>query len=392
MLTLQLPPIGNPESNLMPGMAAPIPPEPAPASPPGPIETAWAWSGGFPNIPDSSVPGLVQSEVPGSWVYDFDPGTGSARATFSGEVQFTTGGAAGSVSSFNTRTGAVVLTAADVTGVGALVNPNVTLTGNPTAPTQTAGTSNTTIATTNFVGAAIAAQAAITSANFLPLTGGTVTGTTTFSVSATFTQGFNSQNEGLISYVGQNYGSPGLIIRDLTNVAGVLRLGGDASGTNGMALLQASNGNLAIGNSTGGMLPQVNINTQYFTPTSNNLYYCGVAAQAWTQVATYATFNPSSAQHKSHIRELPDNCLKFVSNLRPKRYRITNGPTEERDINHFGFIAEDVARVLGTGKDFGGHKGEGPEQMIAYNQLVAVLWRAVQELAGKVETLEMARA
>ena len=61
------------------------------------------------------------------------------------------------VSTFNTRSGDVVLEAADVVGVGGLVNPSVGLTGNPTCPTQPPGTNLPVIANCEFVMAAIAA-------------------------------------------------------------------------------------------------------------------------------------------------------------------------------------------------------------------------------------------
>jgi hypothetical protein len=65
--------------------------------------------------------------------------------------------AAGIVSSFNTRTGAVTLTLADVTGVGGAPITSPALTGTPTAATATAGTSTTQLATTAFVANAVAA-------------------------------------------------------------------------------------------------------------------------------------------------------------------------------------------------------------------------------------------
>jgi Chaperone of endosialidase len=61
------------------------------------------------------------------------------------------------VASFNTRTGAVVLTAADLTGAGGALSNNAALTGIPTAPTATVGTQNTQIATTAFVASMVAA-------------------------------------------------------------------------------------------------------------------------------------------------------------------------------------------------------------------------------------------
>ena len=62
--------------------------------------------------------------------------------------------AAGGVTSFNTRAGAVTLTLADVTGAGGAPLASPAMTGTPTAPTAAAGTSNTQVATTAFVSAA----------------------------------------------------------------------------------------------------------------------------------------------------------------------------------------------------------------------------------------------
>jgi hypothetical protein len=61
------------------------------------------------------------------------------------------------VTSFNTRTGAIVLTTADVTGAGGAPSASPALTGIPTAPTAATADSSTTLATTAFVHAAISA-------------------------------------------------------------------------------------------------------------------------------------------------------------------------------------------------------------------------------------------
>lgn len=60
------------------------------------------------------------------------------------------------VASFNTRTGAVVLTTADITGAGGAVLVSPVFTGTPQAPTAVVGNSSTQIATTAFVQAATA--------------------------------------------------------------------------------------------------------------------------------------------------------------------------------------------------------------------------------------------
>jgi len=69
------------------------------------------------------------------------------------------------VATFNTRSGAVVLTAADVTGVGGALLASPTFTGIPAGPTATAGTSTTQLATTAFVGSAIASTVTVSSFN-----------------------------------------------------------------------------------------------------------------------------------------------------------------------------------------------------------------------------------
>jgi hypothetical protein len=67
-----------------------------------------------------------------------------------------TAGAPG-VTTFNTRSGAVTLTAADVTGVGGALLAGPAFTGTPTANTAAPGTNTNQLATTAFVAAALAA-------------------------------------------------------------------------------------------------------------------------------------------------------------------------------------------------------------------------------------------
>ena len=160
-LLFQLPRPGEPESNLIGGMAAPAPQL----------------------MPDTSGPGPVATQEPNSWYYDFNPASGVARATFNGEVSFTSGGSAtAGVTTWNGRTGAVVLTSSDVTAAGGAPLASPVFTGVPAAPTASPGTSTTQVATTAFVGAAIAAQALVASFNGR-------TGTVTLSTSDVVTAG-----------------------------------------------------------------------------------------------------------------------------------------------------------------------------------------------------------
>jgi len=88
-----------------------------------------------------------------TWNFGFQGGTGG-------------GGGGGGVSSFNTRTGAVVAASGDynvseVTGAAPLESPEFT--GVPAAPTATAGTSTTQVATTAFV------QTSVADAGYAPI-------------------------------------------------------------------------------------------------------------------------------------------------------------------------------------------------------------------------------
>lgn len=71
-------------------------------------------------------------------------------------VDETLAAATAGVSSFNTRTGAVTLTAADVTGAGGAPLASPVFTGNPQAPTPAAGDNDTSVPTTAFVQTAVA--------------------------------------------------------------------------------------------------------------------------------------------------------------------------------------------------------------------------------------------
>jgi hypothetical protein len=165
------PRVGEPESALEPGMAAPAPRK----AQDGRLGVEAL------DMPDTSFPGSVAAPSPAHWVYDYDPATGVSRATYNGEVSFTSGGSStAGVTSWNTRTGAVALQLADITGAGGAPIASPAFTGTPSAPTRLAGDSSAAIATTAFVGAAIAAGPEVTFFNGrtgnVTLTTGDVTG------------------------------------------------------------------------------------------------------------------------------------------------------------------------------------------------------------------------
>lgn len=120
-----------------------------------------------PNIPDSSVPGmLARSQPPEAWIYDRDPANGIARATFNGEVYAQTiNSPAAGVSAFNGRTGSVTLDLADVEAAGGAPLNAPTFTGLVSVPTAAPGTSTTEAASTAYVMQAVQAGAGVATFN-----------------------------------------------------------------------------------------------------------------------------------------------------------------------------------------------------------------------------------
>jgi hypothetical protein len=117
------------------------------------------------------------------------PGTSDGQLATTAFVEAAVTESTTGVVSFNARTGVIVLTTADITGAGGATLTSPAFTGTPSAPTQAPGTSNTTLATTAFVAAAVGVQsfngrtgavtlstADITAAGGAPLASPTFTG------------------------------------------------------------------------------------------------------------------------------------------------------------------------------------------------------------------------
>ena len=86
-----------------------------------------------------------------------DPGTSTGQLASTAFVMNAVQEATTGVVSFNSRTGIVVLTTADIAGSGGALLTSPAFTGSPTAPTAAPGTANTQLATTAFVMDAVGA-------------------------------------------------------------------------------------------------------------------------------------------------------------------------------------------------------------------------------------------
>lgn len=81
----------EPQSAMIPGMAAPAPP-PAAQGPSEPVQRFGQFGHlQLGSMPNTSGPGPVATQQPSAWTYDFNPATGNSRASYDGEVDLTGG-------------------------------------------------------------------------------------------------------------------------------------------------------------------------------------------------------------------------------------------------------------------------------------------------------------
>lgn len=129
------------------------------------------------------------------------------------------------VASFNARTGAVVLTGADLTAAGGSLLASPAFTGTPSAPTPPPTDNSTRLATTAFV-------AASTGAGFAPINSPAFTGTPTAPTAA---QGTNSTQIATTAYVlGEITAVDAGVLSFNGRVGVVTLLGNDISGAGGL--------------------------------------------------------------------------------------------------------------------------------------------------------------
>jgi hypothetical protein len=100
-----------------------------------------------------------------------------------------------------------------------------------------------------------------------------------------------------------------------------------------------------------------------------------------------AYVNGSDARLKDNITTLNDG-LNVVSQLRPVTFKYKPDYSKDRSVQT-GFIAQELQAVL-AGKDYvGGVVQAGPNHLnVAYQSLIPILVKAIQELEAKVAALE----
>ena len=179
------------------------------------------------------------------------PGSNSTTLATTAFVAAAISSAPSGVSSFNSRTGAITLTSADLTAAGGALTASPAFTGAPTAPTPAGGSNSTAIATTAFVAGAISGIAAgVSSFNTrigaVTLTSGDLTaaggaplaspGFTGIPTAPTATLGTNTTQLATTAFVLANIGSGAGVTSFNTRTGAITLTGADITAAGGALL------------------------------------------------------------------------------------------------------------------------------------------------------------
>ena len=153
----------------------------------------------------------------------------------------------------------------------------------------------------------------------------------------------------------------------------------------------------------GGGAARMVIDNNLVRPYYDNSTTLGTPDSRWSVVyAATGSINTSDAREKTNIQDT-DLGLSFVNSLRPVSYKWVVGGNEVTPTGdllnpqvtprpgrrtHYGLIAQEVQAAL-AGKDFGGfvYNQEQDQYGLRYDQFIAPLIKAVQELSSEVEAL-----
>jgi len=230
----------------------------------------------------------------------------------------------------------------------------------------------------------------------------------TIAVQSTTTSaaGTNAQvtNSGTSSNVLLNF----IIPRGEVGATGATGATGPA-GTNG---LDGANASIDPVSTTIGLnIPTTNsfgVNSNWY-PRFNNLYAIGQPIDSPNGVTTNrfwktiysntGTINTSDSRLKTNVQDSLLG-LDFINSLRPVSYKFIEGSKTEDGLSipgertHWGLIAQEVQSVIeDAGVDFGGwvlldKTDQDSEQALRYEEFIAPLIKAVQELSARVKSLE----
>ena len=128
-------------------------------------------------------------------------------------------------------------------------------------------------------------------------------------------------------------------------------------------------------------------------PNSTNGGDCGASDARWgTVYASNGTINTSDKNEKNTIID-SDLGLEFINKLKAVSYKWNDEEIGEK--THYGLVAQDIEETIKEiGKDVDNigmiDKPEKGAMGLNYNELIAPLVKAIQELSAKVAALEAA--
>ena len=168
-------------------------------------------------------------------------------------------------------------------------------------------------------------------------------------------------------------------IRNGTTVAGQLKPSG-------------SDNDLAINGKRGQVIFEITdvqkavLDANQFYPATDNGLNLGTTSLRFSTVYATNGVNTSDETLKENIKEC-DLGIDFINSLKPKSYNLKD-PREDNDAygkKRYGLIAQDLLQTELKDSVFGEKDGE---YGLSYNDLMAPMIKAIQELEARVKELE----
>ena len=162
--------------------------------------------------------------------------------------------------------------------------------------------------------------------------------------------------------------------------------------TGGKILLGGTDNDLQIDGSRGQIIYSINgtyqavLDSNQFYPNSDNSLNLGIASLRWSTVYAANGVNTSDETLKENIKEC-DLGINFIDSLKPKSYNLKD-LKENNDAygkKRYGLIAQDILETELKDSVFGKKDGE---YGLSYNDLIAPMIKAIQELKAEIELLK----
>ncbi len=203
---------------------------------------------------------------------------------------------------------------------------------------------------------------------------------------------YGKSDSAFVAIRGENTAASSIAVAVSGDAIGV-GIGGGTSGSGGIAVRGISThasgygakfSNTAAGTALWVIGPSL---MRTITPEANNTYALGSAVLAYANIYCQVALTVTSdARQKLQVKD-SDLGLKFVLSLRPVSYRLRKGKRR-----HYGFIAQEVRDALGK-RNAGIWTLADPTdpesaQALRYEELIAPMVRAIQQLSDRLELLE----